>query len=141
MVDEKSCGIVIFREQKDKRLYLILHYPGGHFDFPKGHVEKNETEHETATRELLEETGISDVKFVKGFRKEVFYTHKIKGKLSHKQVVFFLGKTELEDIKLSHEHIDSFWLPFNEALNKATFDNAKNLLKKAENLLSSEHEN
>ena len=77
--DEKSCGIVLFyendgsqenRNDRLERQYLILHYPGGHFDFPKGHVEKGEENDEqtTAARELLEENGISDLQFIPGFR-------------------------------------------------------------------------
>ncbi|MFZ5500518.1 MAG: NUDIX domain-containing protein, partial [Candidatus Micrarchaeota archaeon] len=56
MPDEKSCGIVLFSEDGG-RLYLLLHYTAGHWDFPKGHVEADESEAETALRELLEETG------------------------------------------------------------------------------------
>ncbi len=135
--DEKSCGIVVYRENKEEREYLILHYPGGHFEFPKGHMEKGETEHETAMRELVEETTIKDLKFIDGFKEKISYTYKKSdGNLSNKQVIFFLGKTEAEGIKISHEHYDFFWLPYIEAYNKVTFENAKNLLKKAENFLN-----
>ncbi len=134
--DEKSCGIITYREKDGERLYLILKYPSGHFDFPKGHVEDGETEHETAIRELLEETGISDVEMVSGFRTQMDYKYWKDSNPSHKLVIYFLGKTEFEDIKISHEHHDSYWLNFEAAVEKATFDNAKNLLKEAENFLS-----
>ncbi|PIR55186.1 diadenosine tetraphosphate hydrolase [Candidatus Peregrinibacteria bacterium CG10_big_fil_rev_8_21_14_0_10_36_19] len=134
--DEKSCGVVTFRELEGERLYLILKYPGGHFDLVKGHVENGETEHETATRELIEETGIADIQYVDGFRYEVFYTYMRQGQKSDKLVVFFLGKTEMEDVRISHEHHDFYWLNFEAALEKLTFDNAKNLLKAAENFLA-----
>ena len=133
--DEKSCGVVLFREENSERLFLVLHYPGGHWDLPKGHVEEDETEHETASRELLEETGIADLEFVDGYREEISYQHFPKGKLSNKQVIFFLGKTNLSDIRLSHEHHNFQWLPFEKALAKLTFDNAKNLVKKAKEFL------
>lgn len=134
--DEKSCGILVFRIKNGEILYLLLHYPSGHWDFPKGHVEKEEKEQETAARELLEETGISDVKFIDGFREQVSYKYRRAKKMSNKEVIFFLGKTSLEHIKLSHEHLDFMWLPFGPAYNKLTFDNAKNLLKKAKKLLA-----
>lgn len=133
--DEKSCGIVLFREENGKRLYLLLKYQGGHFDFVKGHVEPCETEYETAQRELFEETGISDIKFIKGFREPIWYEYKKQGHPSKKQVIFFLGKTETKNITISHEHLSFYWLPFDQAHKKATFDNAKNLLKKAEKFL------
>ena len=114
----------------------MLHYPGGHWDFPKGHMEEGEEEHETANRELLEETGIADIEFVENFRETIDYRYQKEGKPSHKQVIFFLAKTELEDIRISHEHLDYNWLPYDKAIEKLTFDNAKNLLKKAKNFLS-----
>lgn len=135
--DEKSCGIVLYRQTDEQRLYLVLKYPGGHFDFVKGHVEEGETEHETATRELIEETGISDVTYVDGYRENIEYDYYKYGKPSHKLVVFFLGKTTAKDVTISHEHHDFYWLPYDQALEKVTFDNAKQLLVKAEKLLTS----
>lgn len=134
--NEKSCGIIVFREKNGERMYLILHYLGGHFDLPKGHVEKGEEEHETAFRELWEETGILDIKFMEGFREKISYKYKKEEKLSNKQVVFFLGKTECENVKISDEHLRYFWLPYNAALNKLTFNNAKRLIKRAEEFLT-----
>ena len=133
--DEKSCGIVLFREKDGIILYLLLNYPSGHWDLPKGHVEAGENEHQTASRELLEETGIADAQFIDGFREEISYKYRRNKKISNKQVVFFLAKTNLEKIKLSHEHRDFKWLPYNAAFNKLTFDNAKNLVKKANAML------
>lgn len=134
--DEKSCGVVVFREQENEKYFLILKYPGGHFDLVKGHIEANETEIQTATRELLEETGIADLKYIYGFREEISYKYfRNNGLPSNKQVVFFLGKTNLSDIRLSHEHHEFFWLKYNDALEKLTFDNAKNLLVKAKEFL------
>lgn len=131
--DEKSCGLVLFREENGERLYLLLHYPAGHWDLPKGHVEENEDEHETASRELEEETGITEIEFIDGFREKIFYKYvKQKKFLSTKLVVFFLAKTNQKNIKISFEHQNFSWLPFDEAYNKMTFDNAKNLLEKAE---------
>lgn len=133
--DEKSCGVVLFREKDGINLYLLLHYPSGHWDLPKGHVEENETEHETAARELLEETGIDDIEFVYAFREEISYQYMRKGKISNKQVVFFLAKTKQNIVKISHEHQGSEWLPYGPAFNKLTFDNAKNMVKKSKEFL------
>lgn len=139
--DEKSCGILLFRVKDGINLYLVLHYPGGHWDLAKGHVEAGESEHQTAARELLEETGIADFEFVKNFREEISYKYRRRNRPSHKQVVFFLAKTDLEDIRLSHEHHGFMWLPYEAAYNKLTFENARKVLKKAEELLSWAHEN
>jgi len=134
--DEKSCGIVLFTEDNGIRKYLILHYPGGHWDFPKGHIEKGENEHETTLRELREETGIKDVEFINGFRTQISYKYLKDGKPSNKEVIFFLGKTKNTEVSLSFEHKGFIWLDAKKALEKLTFDNAKNLLKGAEKFLS-----
>ena len=54
-----------------------------------GHVEPNETEIETALRELEEETGISQVKLVDNFRYPIKYTFFRKSKPISKEVIFY----------------------------------------------------
>jgi len=133
-IDEKSCGIVTFRQTSTGPQFLILKYPGGHLGFPKGHVEDNETEHETAKRELEEETGISDVEILEGYREEITYRFNNQGQMSNKLVVFFIGETKTEEVKISHEHSQFFWASYDEALKKVTFENSKQLLRKARSM-------
>lgn len=135
MIKETSAGIVIFRQLKDQREYLLLHYPSGHFDFPKGHVEAGETEHETAYRELQEETAIKEIVWIEGFRHKINYTYHRGADVMSKDVIFFLARTTQKKVVLSHEHKGSIWLPYEEALKKITFDTARGLLKKAEGFL------
>ncbi len=136
MINEISAGIVIFRESKTgEREYLLLHYPGGHFDLAKGHLENNETEKEAAVRELFEETGIKDFTLIDGFSEKISYFMKVKGETRSKDVTFFLAKTEQEKITISHEHKGFLWLPFKEAHEKITFDTAKSVVEKAEEFL------
>jgi len=80
---ERSAGFVVFTEREDgKRLYLLLHYPSGHWDFPKGHVEEGESEIRAALRELREETGLTDVEVVFGFRDVDLLLHIASGPLN-----------------------------------------------------------
>jgi 8-oxo-dGTP pyrophosphatase MutT (NUDIX family) len=58
VVWETSVGAVVFRVVRGERFYLLLHYPSGHYDFAKGHVEKGETEEMTLRRETEVESGI-----------------------------------------------------------------------------------
>ena len=89
MATEKSCGALIFRDEGGKRLYLLLHYAGGHWDFPKGHVEAGESEEQTAKREIQEETGISSIEFLPGFHEAVSYLFRHStGEVAQKQVAF-----------------------------------------------------
>ena len=137
MATEKSAGIVLFRNNSSKNEFLLLNYPQGHWDFVKGKVEQNETSHETAIRETREETGITNIEFIDGFEESVEYDFRFKKEDIHKKVIFFLAKTDEKNIKLSHEHNDYLWLEYNDALKKTTFENAKNVLTKANEFLLS----
>lgn len=88
---EKSCGIMVFNDDK----VLLVHQTKGHWSFPKGHVENNETEYETAIRETKEETNI-DAKIISDFRQVVSYSPKIN---TIKDVVFFIGIPLSNDLK------------------------------------------
>ena len=136
MGTEKSAGIVLLRNDSGKNEFLLLNYPQGHWDFVKGKVEQNETPHETAIRETKEETGITNIEFIDGFEESVEYDFRFKKEDIHKKVIFFLAKTDEKNIKLSHEHNDYLWLEYNDALKKTTFENAKNVLSKANEFLS-----
>jgi 8-oxo-dGTP pyrophosphatase MutT (NUDIX family) len=136
MIDETSAGIVLFRRENDKILFLLLHYPSGHWDFVKGKMEKGETYRETAIRETKEETGISDVNFVDNFEEWIQYNFQFEGELENKKVVFFLAETKTKEIEISHEHIDFTWMDYVTAMEKTTFDNAKTVLSKSYALLS-----
>ena len=133
MKEEVSAGVILVNESDGK--FLLLNYPSKHWDFVKGKMEEGETERETALRETNEETGINDVEFLNGFREEIEYYFRADNQDIHKKVIFFLGKTKTKDIILSHEHLDFIWLDFNNALNKITYKNAKNLLKKSKRFL------
>ncbi len=136
MIEETSAGIVLFRMEESKKLFLLLNYPSGHWDFVKGKMEKGESIHQTAIRETKEETGISDITFVENFQEWIKYDFKYQGQLVKKEVVFLLGETKTKEIKISHEHTGYTWMDYNSAMEKTTFDNAKTVLTKAQKLLS-----
>ena len=133
-MNEISAGVVIFREDS-KLLFLLLYYPSGHWDFVKGKIEENENTHQTVVRETKEETGITDLDFVDGFEESIEYDFQYEGELIHKKVIFFLAKTSIEKIKISHEHLDYVWLEFEDALEKTTYQNARSVLSIANQLL------
>lgn len=136
MIYERSAGIIIFRQLGEGREYLLLHYPGGHIDFPKGHMEKDETERETALRELKEETGLEKITWIEGYREKIHYDYHRGENLMSKDVIFFLARTTQKKITISFEHRGSFWLPYQEAVDKLSFASAKDLLRKAEKFLT-----
>ena len=138
---EKSAGAVIFHRGKDEIRYLLLHYPSAirrakdYWDFPKGHIEGKEKVEETIKREVKEETGLKDLKFVEGFREWIKYFFRFEGKTIFKIVSYLLVDTKTEEVKISSEHIGYKWLPYEEALEQLTFQNAKEILKKAHQFL------
>ena len=136
MIEETSAGIVLYRKEKLEKLFLLLHYPSGHWDFVKGKMEKGETTQQTAIRETKEETGITDITFIENFEEWIEYNFKYQGELVQKKVVFFLAETKTEEIKISHEHSGYTWMDYNLSMEKITFDNAKIVLTKAQKLLS-----
>lgn len=130
MPREISAGVIVFRRTPQPH-YLLLHYESGHWDFPKGHIEPGEGAKETAERELKEETGISGVRFVDGYRETLRYFFRQKGVGIFKIVVYFLAETEQPDVTLSSEHVGFEWLPYEDALSRLTFKNSRDLLVKA----------
>ena len=136
MIEEISAGIVLFRKENSKILFLLLHYPSGHWDFVKGKMEKGETTHQTAIRETLEETGITDIVFLDDFEEWIEYNFQFQGELVHKRVVFFLAETKTKEVSISHEHLDYTWMDYQTAMEKTTFDNAKLILSKSKSLLT-----
>lgn len=132
-VEEKSCGAVVWRESDGERQYLLARHNGGHWSFPKGHVENEETETETARREILEETGLA-AEIDTGFRQVVTY-YPQPGVV--KDVVFFAAKpvSGLEHAQ-EEEIAEIGWFPFPEACSLVTFASDEEVLLAAEKYLS-----
>jgi len=126
---EKSCGALVYRYEGEALLLLLLrHRHGGHWAFPKGHVEAGETEEQTAHREIFEETGVQ-VTLQRGFRHVVEYSPKPGVK---KQVVYFLGEAHGADLVRQEEEISELhWVPILDALHAVTFDNDRMLITTA----------
>ena len=128
MKQERSCGAVISRETADGiQILLIRHQNGGHWAFPKGHVEGKETDEETARREIREETGLL-AELDTGFQTVVTYSPK-PGVM--KDVVYFAatvsGGTEQRQ---EAEVTDMRWASPEDAMALVTFENDRDVLTK-----------
>jgi 8-oxo-dGTP pyrophosphatase MutT (NUDIX family) len=124
---EISVAGVVFHDDK----FLLLKYELGHWDFVKGHIEEDETQEQTIKRELEEETGITEAKIIDGFKETYDYFFKKDGETIYKKVYCYLIESETEDIELSFEHVDYTWLEAEKAIEKASYENSKTILKKA----------
>src|SRR5688572_19113061 len=134
--EERSAGFLIFHRRAGAAVpgdvrFLLLNY-GRHWDFAKGHVEGDESQLEAAVRELREETGIRDVTAVPGFQQEIVYFFRSGRKgLVRKTVTFFLAEVSKPDVILSEEHVGYEFLPYEQAVKRATFAAGKELLRAA----------
>lgn len=136
MLKEYSAGAVLFGNfANNERKFLLLHYTSGHWDFPKGNIEAGETETDTVKREIFEETGITDIRFVKGFVQPTFYKYRRGGSLVHKKVSFYLAQTATSSIKLSNEHQDFLWVEYFSALTTLTYRSARDILVLADKFI------
>ena len=142
---QTSSGLLIYN-YIDYELKIFLVHPGGPFwknkpnegwGIPKGKVEDNESLFETALRETKEETGIDDLVFIPGFRERITYFYRRGKELVFKEVIFYLAETRKRDVVLSYEHEDYVWLCFEDAINRLTYKNSKEVLKKAHRHLMS----
>lgn len=137
IVEERSAGIILYRTDKNKRLYLILKYAEGHWDFAKGKKEKGETDVQTALREVKEETGITDVSIHESFQREIEYEFMYGADtMIHKTVIFFLGRVQTKDITLSNEHQEYAWYEYDDASFSITFPSARDILACADAALN-----
>lgn len=128
MKKEKSCGAVVYKIKNGEKMFLIEHMKMGHYSLPKGHVEEDETEIETAKREILEETSL-EVLIDSSFREVITYSPRED---SIKDVVYFIGKIIGGTMKNQESEVSEiYFLKFNEALDLLTYENDKNVLKKA----------
>lgn len=126
MLHEKSCGAVLFTTEKEIKKFLLVE--SNYFGFPKGHVEENETEQETALREIKEETGV-DAKIIPGFRETVNY------KLPNgnvKEVVFFIAEYAPQPYTVNRTELRGITLlTYDKAIKRITYPDTRNVLKDA----------
>lgn len=129
MQHEKSCGAIVYRKfHGNTELLLIKNQNGGHWSFPKGHVEGAETEEETAVREIMEETGISVI-LDTSFRHVITYAPK---KETTKDVVYFLARAVTYDYTPQEEEIAQIkWVEINHAVTLLSYDNDRQLVSQA----------
>jgi bis(5'-nucleosidyl)-tetraphosphatase len=129
VIEHVSAGIIPMHHDEESR-YLLLKYPQGHWGFPKGHIEDDETLWETAVRELAEETGLSQVERIGESPNVLEYWYQHNGKQHHKEVHFFGGIVDSRDVTLSEEHINFTWVTEDETLDLITFDNERDLFER-----------
>lgn len=131
---ERSCGAVVYTRRDGQLLYVIVQEQGGAYSYPKGHMEGNETEEETARREVFEEIGLKPV-FTPGFRETDEYDLREKPG-TRKKVVYFLAEMGNERLVARPGEIRRIQLlPYGQAIECFDHEGAKRVLASANDFL------
>jgi len=138
MKKDTSIGAVIYKQDKDKILFLIIKHAKGHWAFPKGHCENGETEIQTAKRELFEETGIDNI-YIRDeniMLEEYYSFNNPDTGIINKKVKYFIAKCMGGDVKIDGKEIVDFrWCDIDNAVELITFGGAKKILNEANNII------
>lgn len=123
---------MVIRRGEGGLLVLLIKDSYKNWGFPKGHLEPGEDAERAATREIAEETGLSDL-VVHGPIRDIDWHFRFRGKLIHKTCTFFLIESPSGDaVPQRDEGIsDVRWLPFDEALRTVSYANAREVLRAA----------
>lgn len=140
MVKEVSIGAIVYKKDKKIKYLLLYRSVSEHYKemwgFPKGHIEKGETQQQAAEREIEEEAGLTSLRFEEGFRKKINYFFRKEGQTIFKEVVYFLAElTDGQEVKINDEHDEFKWLSYDDAMKTLTYDNAKKILEEADKFL------
>jgi 8-oxo-dGTP pyrophosphatase MutT (NUDIX family) len=130
MHHEKSCGAVVWRRGENDQVYILMirHRHGGNRSFPKGHMERGETEYMTAVREVYEETAVQ-IRINSDFRETVHYSP-MPG--VEKEVVYFLTETAQVEIRPRAGEIAKVeWVPLEEVEQSLNHENDKIIFRAA----------
>jgi 8-oxo-dGTP pyrophosphatase MutT (NUDIX family) len=133
---ETSAGGVVFRVEDGQPLFLLIRDSYKNWGFPKGHLENGERPEAAALREVHEETGLRGLE-VRGAIETIDWYFRFRGRLIHKVCHFFLMETTSDQTSPQRaEGITACrWAPFDEALQVVSYANARDVLKRAQEMI------
>lgn len=137
--EEKTAGIIVYRKSKPGIRFLLLYHGGDYWNFPKGHLETEETSFSAALRETAEETGLAknELKIHSSFLVHNRFPIRRGGSERFKNIVYFLAETRQPIIKVSWEHYGYGWFLYKDALKILKHKNLKENLRRAYQALQS----
>ncbi len=131
MRNENSIGAVVIYEDK----FLLLKFKLGYWGLVKVDIEQEESKEKIIKRLLKEDIGIEKAKIIKDFEEHIDYHYNLQSESIHKFVTYMLVQSEEKEVELSSKHEDFKWLPFNQAIEKAHFNQMKSVIRKANDFM------
>lgn len=131
-VEETSAGGVIFRRSANGPLVLVIRDSYRNWGFPKGHIEAGEEPVTAATREIAEETGLTDL-ILHGSIRPIDWFFRFRGRLIHKTCHFFLFESPSGEASPQRDEgiSDCRWIGLDEAIGAVSYENAREVLRAA----------
>lgn len=121
----RAAGGIVVRDGSSGTEILVAHRPKyGDWTFPKGKVERGESEEDCARREVEEETGL-----ICDLREELLSTSYTDARGRPKRVRYWLMEPIGGELAFRHEVDAARWVPPTEAANLLTYDRDVNLLR------------
>ncbi len=127
-----SAGGVVFRRFDDGPRFLLIFDRHRNWGFPKGHLKRKETPLEAARREILEETGLSNLT-LHGLLSQLTYTFAKRETQVEKRCDYFLFESEDGSPRPQLDEGITLcgWYAVGDAVDTLTFDTVKPLLEEA----------
>jgi 8-oxo-dGTP pyrophosphatase MutT (NUDIX family) len=134
--DETSAGGIVYRADAGQAVFLLIRDSYQNWGFPKGHLEPGEQPAAAALREVTEETGLSDLS-IRSEIDTIDWFFRFRGQLIHKVCHFFLMETaETTTCPQRAEGITACrWMRFEEAESLISYANARDVLRRAHEML------
>jgi bis(5'-nucleosidyl)-tetraphosphatase len=123
MIHIKSYGIIPIQKRLGKLFILLVKHVNGHYwGFPKGKAHEGELPHETAKRELLEETNLEVKEMLSGRLFHEVYEFERSHEKFHKEVVYFPAITTGEASSSHPEEVEGVkWCGLDELESQLTY--------------------
>ena len=133
---QKSAGGVIYQECEGWMYVALIATKGSpqreRWGLPKGIVEKGEGSAQTALREVAEETGLEGEIVGKLGYIEYWFGSSEDKILYHKFVDFYLLEYRSGEVEKHYCEVEQArWFPIEEAIERVSFDNERDILRKA----------
>ena len=133
---EVSAGGVVYRFDGGRALFLLIRDSYDNWGFPKGHLEQGEAPEAAAVREVTEETGLASVES-RGAIETIDWYFRFRGRLIHKVCHFYLMEsgTDRTSPQAAEGITACQWVPYEEAERMISYANARQVLKRARELV------